>query len=202
MSKISGNILNICIRRKWIICEDEDYYEAYTYKINNWLTKLIFIVITTSVALAYQQFINMVCFIIGFIAFRRVAGGVHFSSAKLCMIFSILICFGAGSVFKFTTQPMDAILILSSVVVSLINAIAFAPRVHSFDPKTRIELAKMRKISLCLVTANLLLTAVVIFNQVMRPYFFAYCFGVGIASMTLLFAWLEDKFISRKEYQS
>ena len=202
MKKISGSILDFFVAKKWVVCEDEDYYEAYAYAIKDWMIKLIFIAIVTCIAIFFQQVFEMAGFIIGFVLFRRFAGGVHFSSSKWCMFFSILLCLGNCILMKFSTYPVVAVVVIVAAGVSLINTIAFAPLVHSFDPKSADQLTKMRKLSFFSVGTCFLSAVLTIALRNAHPFFYSYCFGVGMASMTLLLAWLENNISDRKEYQS
>jgi accessory gene regulator protein AgrB len=80
-------LIRALINRKLIAAEDAD---IYVYGLNYAFLYLVNLLISALFAVCLGNLLVYVLFLIFFLPLRRVAGGMHFSNAFVCMLFSQL----------------------------------------------------------------------------------------------------------------
>lgn len=172
---------------------DPKLLEWYRYKIELRLGRAVTYGTMFLIALFTNKLLESLLFLVFLTVLRKVAGGYHAKGHLACYISSI-VCFGAGVFLLPLLQAHIPFISIAFLAASVACTIAFAPIIHPNLPQKKGDRAKLRWLSLLVVTLLAITILLAAWLGAPEPFIWVSCNGMLFASVLLVWAklWKQE----------
>ncbi|MCI8669014.1 MAG: accessory gene regulator B family protein [Lachnospiraceae bacterium] len=148
--------------------------------------KIILISIVTTLLLGWilEIFVQSVCFLLGFLAIRRYAGGYHAKTQKICFLISFLVLCISFLIFRSFEQRDMGIVFVANILYSIF--IWYLAPVD--NPNKRLDYAESEKYRICVRKVLLIDNLILVMMYEMRQsnIFFGISISIWITCIAVV----------------
>lgn len=185
---LSKRITSFFIQKGMIPQEKQEIYE-YSYEVL--LSECAYTLLMLAIALISKTLIPSLCFFLGFLICRKVAGGYHASTYTKCHLLFIANQILFILLVYFVPPPTRWLFTLGMLLAALPLIYTLAPMDHPNKPFDRREYQKYKKQSRILVFLLVIISGIVLSINKNTYIYFCFSFGIFSASVSLLLSFIE-----------
>lgn len=193
---LAVKITNLFVKYQILKREDSDIY-YYSFE-------LLFATIISSffiflIAILFGQVFETIVFFLGFFICRKLSGGFHAKNHIECFFATQIIFLGFNLIAKYHNHRYVLIASIIIIVFANIFIFIFAPVDDAnkpFDEKEKVKYKKNSR-NFALIAASFVFL-VYKFSVINEVYFYFVC-GIFAVALLLVFGYIKNKFIERRE---
>lgn len=183
LSKISKKMSSYFIKRGDIVEEEREVYDYYFEIMLSTVLNALFLIIC---GIMFNDLVNTILFIIGFVIFRTVSGGFHASSHMKCFLTLASVFFVLIIMLKFVPVQWMNVLTIIFLLVSTLLIYFVAPVEHKNNPLDENTREKLKKSAQILSVLISFIIVVLIFTIGFSKYIFSFCYGMFAVAISIV----------------
>lgn len=183
LSKISKKMSSYFIKRGDIVEEEREVYDYYFEIMLSTVLNALFLIIC---GIMFNDLVNTILFIIGFVIFRTVSGGFHASSHMKCFLTLASVFFVLIIMLEFVPEQWMNILTIIFLLVSTLLIYFVAPVEHKNNPLDENTKEKLKKSAQILSVLISFIIVVLIFTIGFSKYIFSFCYGMFAVAISIV----------------
>lgn len=185
LSKLSKKMSSYFIKRGDITEKEREIYDYYFEITLSTVFNTLFLIIC---GIVFNNFINTILFMIGFIVFRTVSGGFHASSNLKCFLTLAVVFFLLIIMLKFVPSQWMNILTIIFLLVSMLFIYFIGPVEHENNPLDENTKKKLKKCAQILSVIISLIIIIIILTIGFSKFLFSFCYGMFAVSISIVIA--------------
>lgn len=183
LSRISKKMSSYFIKRGDIAEEEREIYDYYFEIMLSTVLNALFLIIC---GILFNNIINTILFMIGFVIFRTVSGGFHASSHMKCFFTLASVFFVLIIILKFVPVQWINVLTIIFLLISTLLIYFIAPVEHKNNPLDENTREKLKKSAQILSVLISFIIIVLIFTIGFSKYIFSFCYGMFAVAISIV----------------
>lgn len=170
------------IKKGDITEEEREIYDYYFEIMLSTVLNALFLIVC---GIVFNNFINTILFMIGFVIFRTVSGGFHASSHMRCFLTLASVFFVLIIMLNFVSLRWINVLTIIFLLVSTLLIYFIAPVEHKNNPLDENTREKLKKSAQILSVLISLIIIILIFTIGFSKFIFSFCYGMFAVAISI-----------------
>ena len=182
LARVSKQMSSYFIKKGDITEEEREIYDYYFEIMLSTVLNALFLIVC---GIVFNNFINTILFMIGFVIFRTVSGGFHASSHMRCFLTLASVFFVLIIMLNFVSLRWINVLTIIFLLVSTLLIYFIAPVEHKNNPLDENTREKLKKSAQILSVLISLIIIILIFTIGFSKFIFSFCYGMFAVAISI-----------------